>query len=218
MQFKFPIVDTPYYLSVQPLKISAPKLDAVTAPPDLQQVTTDVVVNFTPDPKQIVEIYRDFRTPEQLAERIIVPAAEEALKAATAKYKAGELIGQRDNVRSEFIKLLKAKTEKYGGTINDVFMTQFAFSASFTQALEAKNTANEQANKAENELRTAKAEAEKRIAQAEGEAKAIKAQAEAIEKSGGEAYIKLKWIEKWDGKLPVTQMGGSTPVMVNLGK
>lgn len=177
-----------------------------------------MAINFTPNPAQIVEIYRDFRTPEVMVERVIIPAMEESLKAATAKYKVQDLIGQRELVKAEFSKLLRAKVEKYGVIINEVFMTQFAFSTSFTTALEAKNTANEEANKAENQLRTAKAEAEKRIAQAEGEAKAIKAQAEAIEKSGGEAYIKLKWIEKWDGKLPVTQMGGSTPVMVNLGK
>lgn len=218
LNFKIPIIDVAHYISIQPLKVEAPRLDAVTAPPDLQSVTTDVAVNFSPDQSQIVEIYRDFRTPEVMAERVLIPALEEALKASTAKYSAGDLIGKRDTVRSDFIKLLRDKVKPYGITINDVFMTQFKFSDAFSKAIEGKVTANEQANKAENEVRTAKAEAEKRIAQAEGEAKAIKAQAEAIEKAGGESYVKLKWIEKWDGKLPQTQMGGATPVMVNLGK
>ena len=56
-----------------------------------------------------------------------------------------------------------------------------------------------------------KVEAASRIAQAEGEAKAIAIQASAIQSQGGQAYVQLQAIEKWDGKLPNTMLGNSTP-------
>jgi hypothetical protein len=31
-------------------------------------------------------------------------------------------------------------------------------------------------------------------------------------------YVQLQWIEKWDGKLPTTVLGGDTKTMMNIGK
>ena len=42
------------------------------------------------------------------------------------------------------------------------------------------------------------------------EAKTIQIQAQAIQAQGGAAYVQLKSIEKWDGKLPQVS-GGGTP-------
>ena len=71
--------------------------------------------------------------------------------------------------------------------------------------------AEQEAKKAEQELVKAKVEAERKVveAQAEADSKVIKAQAEAeaarVQKSElTDKLIQLKWIEKWDGKLPTT--------------
>ena len=45
---------------------------------------------------------------------------------------------------------------------------------------------------------------------AEAEAKTIQIQAQAIQVQGGAAYVQMKAIEKWDGKLPQVS-GGGTP-------
>lgn len=54
-----------------------------------------------------------------------------------------------------------------------------------------------------------------KILQAEGEAEAIRIQSAAVMAQGGEDYVKLKWIEKWNGQLPATSLGNSVP-MVNI--
>ena len=63
-----------------------------------------------------------------------------------------------------------------------------------------------------------KVEAASRIAQADGEAKAIAIQAAAIQSNGGQNYVQLQWIEKWNGQLPTTVLNGSNGMMLNLGK
>lgn len=216
--FKLPLVDTDHILSIQPVRVDSRSLDAVTKPPELQSAFTDVSAMVQVDPAHMAWVYRNFGSTEALIKKVTEPAMEESLKSATATFSAADLVGSREAVRNSFIAGLDSKLGKWHLDATQVSVTQFKFSEGFTKAIEAKVTANERANKAENELREAKAEAEKRVAQAEGEAKAIKAQAEAIQKSGGDDYIKLKWIEKWDGKLPVTSMGSSVPVMVNMGK
>ena len=49
-------------------------------------------------------------------------------------------------------------------------------------------------------------------------AEAIRISAQAIQNQGGAAYVNLKAIEKWDGKLPQYMLGGNTTPFVNVGK
>lgn len=63
------------------------------------------------------------------------------------------------------------------------------------------------------EVILAKAEAERKRAEAQGDADAIRLRAAAVTSQGGAEYVQLKAIEKWDGKLPVTQAGGAVPFL-----
>jgi regulator of protease activity HflC (stomatin/prohibitin superfamily) len=98
-----------------------------------------------------------------------------------------------------------------------VAVTDFAFAKGYQDAVEAKVTAEQTAKKAEHDLNRIRIQGEQRVAQAEAEAKAIKAQAEAITKQGGAEYVQLKWIEKWNGQLPQTQLGANSNMLVSVG-
>lgn len=86
------------------------------------------------------------------------------------------------------------------------------------RAVESKQVSQQQALKAKNDLERIKLEAEQRVAQAEAEATAIKIQAEAITQQGGEDYVNLKAVEKWDGKLPTQMIPNASLPFINLGK
>ena len=92
-----------------------------------------------------------------------------------------------------------------------VNIVNFEFSEVFNQAIEAKVTAEQNALAAKNKLEQVKYEADQNVTKADGEAKAIAIQAEAIEAQGGAAYIQLKALEKWDGKLPQIVGQGAIP-------
>ena len=70
-----------------------------------------------------------------------------------------------------------------------------------------------------NKLERIKFEAQQKIEQSKAEAETIRIQADAIRQQWGAEYVQLKWIEKWDGKLPTTNLGnGGQGLMLNLNK
>ena len=95
-------------------------------------------------------------------------------------------------------------------------MVNFGFSAEYQKAIEAKVIATQAKLKAEQDLARIEVEAKSRVAQAEGEAKAISIQAQAIQSNGGQNYVQLQWIEKWNGQLPQTMLGSDTKMLMNV--
>lgn len=182
---------------------------------DLQQVHTDIVVNFRLSGPKVPHIYKEFGL--NVDEKVLGPAINEAFKAVTAKYNSEELITKRDEVSMAITQHIKDKVAQFDIAVTNVSLVNFGFSKNYQDAIEAKVTATQAKLKAEQDLERIKVEAASRIAQAEGEAKAIAIQASAIQSQGGQAYVQLQAIEKWDGKLPNTMLGNGTP-FVNVGK
>ena len=87
----------------------------------------------------------------------------------------------------------------------------FGFSNQFNLAIEAKQTAEQNALKAERDLERVKIEAEQLVTQATAEAESQRLQRETISSN----ILQLRAIEKWDGKLPQVTGGGATP-FINL--
>jgi regulator of protease activity HflC (stomatin/prohibitin superfamily) len=183
---------------------------------DLQVVHTDIVVNYRIAGQQAAHMYKEFGL--DLENKILLPSANEAFKAVTAHYTSEELVTKRGEVSKTIHETLQEKVAKYGLTVSEISLVNFGFSGEYQKAIEQKVIATQQKQKAEQDLERIKVEAASRIAQAEGEAKAIAIQAQAIQSNGGQQYVQLQWIEKWDGKMPNTVVNGSQGMMLNVGK
>lgn len=199
------------YLGQQ--RVDAAKSEAGSK--DLQSVHADLVVNFVVDPAKARELYVSNPT-LTYAELLLQPATYETFKAVVAQYTAEELVTKRQEVSAAIARNLQQRMLQYHLLVQNVNLVNFGFSKSFDQAIEEKVTANQKAATAENNLKRTKFEAEQRIAQAEGEAKAIAIQSAAVEKSGGQGYVQLQAIAKWDGKLPQYVAAGSPMPFVNV--
>ena len=183
---------------------------------DLQQVHTDIVVNYRLSPEKVALIYRDFGL--NIVDKVLQPALNEAFKSVTGHYTSEELITKRDEVSQAILQQVRTKVAQFDINIDNVSLVNFGFSQAYQQAIEQKVIATQQKQKAEQDLQRIEVEAKSRIAQAEGEAKAISIQAQAIQSQGGQAYVQLQWIEKWDGKMPNTVVNGTQGMMLNMGK
>jgi regulator of protease activity HflC (stomatin/prohibitin superfamily) len=183
---------------------------------DLQVVHTDIVVNFRLDPLKVPHIYKEYGL--NVDEKVLGPGINEAFKSVTGHYTSEELVTKRDLVSAEILQHLIAKMSPFNITVSNISLVNFGFSQAYQQAIEDKVISAQKTAKAEQDLARIKVEAASRIAQADGEAKAIAIQAAAIQSNGGENYVKLQWIEKWDGKLPSTMLGGDTKTLMNVGK
>jgi regulator of protease activity HflC (stomatin/prohibitin superfamily) len=211
-------------VSVQTQKYSA---KASSASSDLQIVTTEVTLNYHLLPTNVNKIYQQLTLAYE--ERVIAPAIQESVKASTAKFSAEELITKRQLIKDSIENVLKERLASYGIVVESVYITDFAFGTDFTQAIEAKVTAQQLALKAENDLRRIEVEAKQAIAQANGtaaaklaiataEAQAIKLQGEAL-KTNPE-ILTLRYLERWNGLLPqyllMTGEQGTTGFILNL--
>lgn len=181
---------------------------------DLQVVHTDIVVNFRLDPLKVPHIYKEYGL--NVDEKVLGPGVNEAFKSVTGHYTSEELVTKRDIVSAEILQHLVAKMAPFNISVSNVSLVNFGFSEAYQKAIEAKVIATQQTAKAEQDLARIKVEAASRIAQADGEAKAIAIQAAAIQSNGGENYVKLQWIEKWNGALPTTVLGGDSKTLMNI--
>lgn len=178
---------------------------------DLQQVHTDIVLNYRLDGSKVAHIYKEFGL--NLEDRIVLPALNESFKATTAHYSSEELITKRDEVSAKIKEEIANKLAKYNVTVGDISLVNFGFSAEYQKAIEAKVIATQSKLQAEQDLARIEVEARQAVARAEGKAKAIAIETAAINSQGGQQYVELKRIEKWDGKLPTTQLGSATTMM-----
>lgn len=203
LYFKIPLIQRVEKMDV---KIQKDEVPASASSKDLQIVTSKIAINFhlSPDRVNVIwqEIGKDFNS------RIIAPSIQEAVKAITAKFTAEELIIRREDVKNQIKESLAERLVKNNIIVDDINITEFDFSKSFNEAIEAKVTAEQLKLKAERDLERIRIEAEQRVVEAEGKATAIRTEAQAL--NSNPKVVELRWIEKWDGKVP-TYWGNASP-------
>jgi len=215
LHFVVPFQDTVVNMEVRTLLFVK---GTSAASKDLQTVTTEVTVNYHPDPEAINILYKEVGLNYQ--NRIIAPAVEEVVKQVTANYNAEELITKRPLVKSDIELEITKRLNVYNLITEVISITDFQFSSLFSTAIESKVEAEQKALQAENDLRRIEVEARQRAAQAEGlaaaniaeangEAQAIKIINQALAQNPN--YLEWLKTQAWDGKLPLVVGEGGTP-------
>lgn len=214
LHFRIPVMQE---VALMDVKIQKAETDAAAASADLQDVSSRIALNYHVVPDKAHVVYQKIGI--QFKERIIDPAIQEVVKAVTAKYSAEELITKRPAV-SEAMRMALADRLIANNIAVDAFsIVIFSFSKVFTEAIEAKQTAEQLALKAKRDLERIKIEADQKITAARAEAESLRLQRanispDLIELRRIEANMKA--IEKWNGILPQVTGGGAIP-MIGLG-
>lgn len=198
LHMKMPFIDKVIHVDVRTRQAEAP---ASAGTRDLQMVTTKVSINYHLAADSLADTYK--RIGLDVETRVVAPRIQEVVKATVAQYSAEDLLVKRDMVKAGVTQGLTEALILYNIVVEGIQITDFSFSESFDNAIEAKQTAEQNALKAKNDLERIKVEAEQKIAMARAEAETIRIQAEAIRAQGGAEYVQLKAIEKWDGKMPM---------------
>lgn len=204
LAFRWPIMEQVHVIEVRTQKY---EVAAQAASRDLQETKTGVALNYHLAPATVNRLYQtlglDYR------ERYIAPAMQEIVKATTAKFNAEELVTRRAEVRDKIESGMRERLTLHGITIDAFAITNFSFSKGFEEAIEAKVTSQQEALKAENDLRRIEVEARQKVATAEGEAKAIAAIQRQL--SASPSYVNYLAVQKWNGVLPTVNGAGITP-------
>ncbi|MBI4375838.1 MAG: prohibitin family protein [Elusimicrobia bacterium] len=210
--FVMPLIEQVYQMEVRVQKDS---YDAEAASKDLQMVHAKVALNYHPDPEAVPRVFQEVGT--QYSERVIQPAIQEAVKATTARFTAEELVTKREEVKRLIRELVDKQISPFNIRVNELYITDFDFSRQYTEAIEAKQIAEQQALKAKRDLDRIRIEAEQKVATARAEADSLRMQKEAITPQ----LIQLRQvetqklaIEKWNGQMPSVILGsGATPLL-----
>lgn len=195
LYFKIPLVQQVVKLDVKMQKDEVP---ASASSKDLQIVTSKIAINYHLAPESVNQIWQEVG--KDYNSRIIAPSIQEAVKAVTAKFTAEELIIEREDVKNQIKANLAERLVKNNIIVDEINITSFDFSDAFNAAIEAKVTAEQLKLKAERDLERIRIEADQKVVEAEGKAKAIKTEAQAL--NSNPRVVDLRWIEKWDGKVP----------------
>lgn len=194
---------TPYVTKVVKMdnRVIRTDVDVNSASKDLQTVSSTISVNYRINPDSSAKLYKNVGKDYDTV--IVRPAVQETTKAIVAQFTAEELITKRQSVSDLMAAALSEKINPYGMTIEVFNILNFDFSEEFNKAIEAKQTAQQQALKAEQDLQRVRVEAEQKVVQAQAEAETYKLQNQEIT----DKTLILKYLEKWDGKLPAVQSG-----------
>ena len=114
-------------------------------------------------------------------------------------------------MKDEITQVLVSRLKPRHIMVDDFSIISFDFADSYEEAVEQKQVAQQNALKAENDLKRIQIEAEQRVAQAKAEAEAIKIQTEALREN--QNLIKLEAVKKWNGVLPQYMLGNSVPLI-----
>jgi regulator of protease activity HflC (stomatin/prohibitin superfamily) len=200
------------------------EVPAQSATKDLQDLTGRFAINFRLDPMRVVEIRRSQGSLENIVAKIIAPQTQESFKVAAARRTAEESITQRELLKNDFDSALQSRLEKYGIIVLDTSVVDLNFSPEFARAVEEKQIAEQQAQRAVYVAQEAQQEAQAEINRAKGKAESQRLLAETLRAQGGELVLQKEAIEAWkSGGAQMPQVlvmgGGSTtgvPFLFNL--
>lgn len=198
---------------------------------DIQQVDVSCSVNFSVDKETSQNLYKNIGVSYYTT--VVEPRILENVKSIIAKYSAENLIQSRETLSGQVKDILGPEMKNYGIQILSIAIEDIDFTDVFTNAVEAKQVAEqsklqatieqEQKNmeqEAEAKRKVIAAEAEAQVAkiQADADAYAVEVQAKAeaeanikISQSLTELLVKYNETLQWNGELP--QIVGSDSVL-----
>lgn len=218
MHFRIPLVQS---IKTVDVRVQRDEAKSISGTNDLQTATIDTVVNWRVNPDKVNIIYQEIGNTDAVLDSILRPRVSEVVKASAAKFNASELLTKRTELKAEIDSRLREDLARYNIILEDISISNIDFDDQFDEAVEAKVRAEQEAQKAENDLKRVEFEAQQRVTTAKAEAESIRIQTEAlsqnsnlIELTKAEA-LKIS-AEKGQKIVPDTVLGTGGSYLVNL--
>lgn len=157
-------------------------ISTTTGSKDLQTVLITLRVLHHPEVTELPKIYQSLGL--DYDERVLPSVGNEVLKSIVAQFDALELITQRELVSARIRQELLRRSGEFGIDLDDVLITHMTFGREFTKAVEQKQIAQQDAERAKYLVEKAEQERKANVIRAEGEAELADLVLKALAKSG----------------------------------
>jgi regulator of protease activity HflC (stomatin/prohibitin superfamily) len=207
---RVPFVTIIHQIDVRVQPHSFQEIDAASL--EQQSVKLTGTMNYHLDPQRANELFQTVGL--DFASKVIDPAFSDYIKEVVPKYRASDMLQKRDEIRRTTRDKLTENLSRYGIIVDDIYISNIAFSPEYQQAIEQKQTAQQNVGREEQLLAQKEIQARQRVVEAKGLADA------AVETARGEAeanrvradslspqLVQYLQTQKWDGKLPLVTSG-----------
>lgn len=143
---------------------------AEAASSDLQLINITGVLNYHLNPQTVNKLYQEVGLDYENI--IIVPALQEAIKAATAQFRIDRILVEREVLKGIIQENLARRLATNDIVVVQLSLANIEFSDEFNAAIERKQVAEQAALQKQYELQAAQKDVEITLAKAEGEKKA----------------------------------------------
>ncbi|KAJ9501824.1 Prohibitin-1, subunit of the prohibitin complex (Phb1p-Phb2p) [Exophiala xenobiotica] len=167
-------------------------ISTTTGSKDMQMVSLTLRVLHRPEVQMLPKIYQSLG--QDYDERVLPSIGNEVLKAIVAQFDAAELITQREAVSNRIRTDLLKRAQEFNIALEDVSITHMTFGREFTRAVEQKQIAQQDAERARFIVEKAEQERQANVIRAEGEADAADIISKAVAKAG-DGLIQIRRIE-----------------------
>merc|ERR1719228_1180502 len=167
------------------------ELPSLTGTRDLQYVNISLRVLYRPDTNKLPTVLSKYG--EDYDRRILPSIMNETLKAVVAQYNAEQLTTQREEVSRLVRRNLTERAAEFYIEVEDCSITHLSFGPEYTRAVEAKQVAQQEAERAKYLVEMAVQEKKSKVIAAQGEAQAAQLIGESMKKNP--AFAELRRIE-----------------------
>uniref|UniRef100_A0AC35TR99 Prohibitin n=1 Tax=Rhabditophanes sp. KR3021 TaxID=114890 RepID=A0AC35TR99_9BILA len=174
------------------IKSTPRAISTITGSKDLQNVTITLRILHRPEPSKLPDIYLNIGT--DYAERVLPSIVNEVLKSVVAQFDAKDMITLRETVSQQVSTELSTRAAQFGILLDDISITHLSFGREFTEAVEMKQVAQQEAEKARYLVEKAEQMKIAAITTAEGDAQASKLLSKAFADCG-DGLIELRKLE-----------------------
>ncbi|OWT77078.1 MULTISPECIES: prohibitin family protein [unclassified Achromobacter] len=227
LHLKVPVIDTTVNVSVRDHTSTFDKVESYSA--DQQPADIRISVTYRVPDARVGDLYSQYGSLDNLQNRVLMPRTYDQIKKVFGRFTAVSAIQDRAKLGVDVTSSIREALRDEPVTIVGVQLEDISFSKTYVQSIEQRMLAQVQIETTRQQKETATINAEIQVVQAqaeadakragykaeadgitlrgEAEAKAIEARAKAL--AANTNLVQLNAVDKWDGKLPTTQLPGA---------